>query len=80
MCTRLILTPLVSLLLGACAATEPELPDNLTRCRDPRPEICTTEWNPVCGVLENGSRTTYATGCTACSHREVVGWLPGECP
>lgn len=77
---RLFVILLVSLELGACAAKEPALPADIVQCRDPRPEVCTMEWNPVCGVLEDGSRKTYPTGCTACSHNEVVGWLAGECP
>lgn len=48
-------------------------------CTDPRPEICTQQYDPVCGMLDDGSRKTYSTGCTACSDHNVVGWDPGEC-
>jgi len=74
------------LLLGACSngsnpagpiADEAPPPPNL--CTDPRPEICTREYVGVCAVLTDGSTRTAATGCTACSDPDVVGWLPGEC-
>ena len=53
---------------------------NLNLCTDPRPEICTQNYAPVCGVHADGSRSTYSNGCTACSNPEVVGSLPGACP
>ena len=56
-----------------------EIP-GLNLCTDPRPEICTQDYTPVCGVHEDGSRRTYSNGCTACSNAEVVGSLPGPCP
>jgi hypothetical protein len=51
----------------------------LETCSEPRPEICTQQYDPVCGTLDDGSRKTYSTGCTACSDQKVVGWIPGEC-
>lgn len=51
----------------------------LNLCTDPRPEICTQQYDPVCATLKDGSQKTYASGCTACSDSSVVGWLPGEC-
>lgn len=49
------------------------------RCTDPRPQMCTQQYDPVCATLQDGSQKTYATGCTACSDANVAGWLPGEC-
>ena len=69
---------LVAILSAGCstgATPEPEL--NI--CNDPRPEICTQEYNPVCATLDDGSKKTYSTGCSACSDAQVNGWLPGEC-
>ena len=66
----------------APAVTE-ERPDDasqLSMCTDPRPEICTQNYAPVCGVHEDGSRQTYSNGCMACSNPEVVGSLPEPCP
>ena len=51
----------------------------LTLCSDPRPEICTLDWTPVCGATSNGSTKTYANACNACANKEVVGYVLGEC-
>ena len=64
-------------LVTGCA--QKQASDNLELCEDPRPQICTREYNPVCATLNDGSRKTYATGCTACSDQAVKGWLAGEC-
>jgi len=48
-------------------------------CPEPRPQICTREYNPVCARLQDGSVKTYATGCTACSDPAVRGYRPGAC-
>jgi len=69
---------------GECPAPE------YTTCTDPRPEICTREYNPVCADKDNGircitqpcpseDRKTYATGCTACADKNVYGYTPGAC-
>lgn len=52
---------------------------DLIICENPRPEICTREYNPVCGTLKDGSTKTGATGCTSCSDTEVVGYKMGAC-
>ena len=54
--------------------------DELTPCQEPRPEICTQDYTPVCGKLANGERRTYPNACSACAKAEVVGYAPGECP
>jgi hypothetical protein len=48
-------------------------------CEEPRPQICTREYNPVCATLKNGSTKTGSTGCTSCSDPEVVGYKMGAC-
>jgi hypothetical protein len=53
-----------------------------------RPEICTREYLPVCGLREveaaDGATSrewkTYSTGCTACSDPSVIGYVEGACP
>jgi hypothetical protein len=51
----------------------------LIACEEPRPQICTREYNPVCASLKDGTTQTAATGCTACSDSKVVGYEMGEC-
>jgi len=50
-----------------------------TPCTDPRPQLCTREYNPVCAKLIDASKKTYATGCTACSDQKVSGYYPSAC-
>ncbi|MDT8283285.1 MAG: hypothetical protein RQ982_10845 [Gammaproteobacteria bacterium] len=52
---------------------------DLIICKNPRPEICTREYDPVCATLKDGSTKTGATGCTSCSDPEVVGYKMGAC-
>lgn len=50
-----------------------------TRCVEPRPQMCTRDYRPVCGELENGPTNTFSNACEACSHQTVIGHRPGEC-
>ena len=71
------------LTLGGCATAGPEKPmppAGATICEDPRPEVCTMDYRPVCGTRQDGSVKTYSNGCGACSNPEVVYWVEGACP
>ena len=50
-----------------------------TICTDPRPQVCTMDYRPVCGERNGVSYKTYSNGCTACSDQTVVGYIEGEC-
>ncbi len=50
-----------------------------TICTDPRPQVCTMDYRPVCAQLEDGSNKTYANGCTACSDQLVTAYIEGIC-
>ena len=75
---------------GALAtAAEPELPSAsaLVLCTDPRPQMCTMHFDPVCGELrcaeepcEKRATRTYSNACAACSDPDVVGYRRGACP
>jgi len=52
---------------------------DLILCEEPRPEVCTREYDPVCATLQNGSTRTASTGCTSCSDPSVVGYKMGAC-
>ena len=66
--------------------------DGLIKCKDPRPEVCTREFRPVCAKKDNGIRcvttpcpstddVTYSNACTACSDPDVIAYKPdGACP
>ena len=59
-------------------------------CKDPRPEICTKEYRPVCAEVDTGLRCvkapcaskdhkTYSNACTACADHKVFGYRFGTC-
>ena len=48
-------------------------------CRDPRPEVCTMEYDPVCGRKKDKSTATYSNACEACADPMVLGYFRGEC-
>ncbi len=48
-------------------------------CQDPRPQICTMEYLPVCGETREGERVTHASGCSACAHPEILRYRAGAC-
>ena len=76
----------VLLALAGCTATAnrpgpaaPLASDPVTACTDPRPELCTMEYAPVCGSLVAGGFRTYASGCSACADTAVAGYQNGPC-
>lgn len=48
-------------------------------CSEPRPEVCTREFKPVCGYKSDEASKTYSNGCTACSGKDIIGYNYGEC-
>ena len=70
---------LASSLLAGCAGPGVTDGEPVQACKDPRPEICTLDYNPVCGLLESGERRLYANGCSACADPAVTGYIPGPC-
>lgn len=77
----------LSLFHLACATTSDEKNEinnepgasDLILCEEPRPQVCTHEYNPVCATLQDGSTKTGSTGCTSCSDPDVVGYKMGAC-
>ena len=51
----------------------------LIPCPEPRPQVCTQEYRPVCAKLSDGCFKTYANGCTACMGPAVTGYREGGC-
>ncbi len=60
-------------------------------CKDPRPEVCTQQHEPVCAKRDTGIRcvttpcpseenVTITNACVACSDSKVFGYVPGACP
>ncbi len=66
------------LVLAGCASQPPANP--VTQCSEPRPQVCTMEYAPVCADLVAGGRKQYASACNACADDTVAAYLKGECP
>lgn len=48
-------------------------------CTDPRPEMCTEDYRPVCGFTKDGVHRTYSNACFACAKTDVVRYTMGKC-
>ena len=76
---KLIVSGLYLASITGCTPRPAINPENMTLCSNPRPEICTMEYDPVCGFSDNDESGNFASACTACSDITVTGYLPGEC-
>ncbi|MEE1675332.1 hypothetical protein SNR37_000657 [Agarivorans aestuarii] len=68
-----------SLILMACS----QAPESVLKvdgsCEEPRPQICTMEYDPVCGEV-NGELKEYGNACSACGDPELSTYQKGACP
>jgi hypothetical protein len=48
-------------------------------CTDPRPEVCTQQYDPVCVERSDSSRRTFGNACTACADSATVRYETGPC-
>ena len=91
---RLLIPLLVMPLVVAACATPRFTPagdaTGLTHCSDPRPQICTMDYVPVCALrvtdtrciaapCSSGDWVQYPNACSACADKQVRGYLKGEC-
>jgi hypothetical protein len=69
------------LLLTSCATPiDGQIPANAVQCTDPRPQVCTMDYTPVCATRdETAEMVTYANACTACADIIVSYHQPGAC-
>ena len=75
---RIALGAVLFIFLAGCETTP--TPTLVTQCTEPRPQVCTMEYAPVCATLAAGGKKTYSSGCNACADDSVSGYLNGECP
>jgi hypothetical protein len=54
-------------------------PKEMVTCTEPRPQVCTQDYRPVCAMLQDGSFKTYSNGCNACSDPAISGYCKGAC-
>ena len=87
---KLIYTALMLPLVLGCSHADSEPPPAFTECSDPRPQMCTMDYRPVCATRDTGIRCvqapcpssdwkTYSNGCSACSDPDVSGYRGGSC-
>ena len=77
---HMALVSILALSLAACDENPSSSGGNKqVPCQEPRPEICTSIYDPVCATMSDGTQKTYASDCTACSVDEVVSYIKGAC-
>jgi hypothetical protein len=76
------LVTILFLSAAACGCSATQMKDDLTECTEPRPEVCTMDYTPVCGLQRvSGSEQwkTFSNACSACSDSTVVGYNKDAC-
>ncbi|QIB66027.1 hypothetical protein [Kineobactrum salinum] len=76
------------LALAGCGASQPPATPEVDQaadpavveCSEPRPQVCTMEYAPVCARLLAGGEQTYSSPCNACADDAVASHSPGACP
>jgi len=65
--------------LGKLQSRNPLGEQKMVACTEPRPQVCTQDYHPVCARLLDSSFKTYSNGCNACSDPAVTGYREGAC-
>ena len=78
--TTIAILPWLLLLTSCATPTGGTIPANAVQCFNPRPQVCTMDYTPVCASLaETAEMATYANACTACADLSVMYHQPGAC-
>ncbi|TGD75739.1 hypothetical protein E4634_02345 [Mangrovimicrobium sediminis] len=76
---RIALCAVLACLLAGCASKAAVGPSSRVACTEPRPQVCTMEYDPVCAELATGGTTEASSPCNACARDDVVGYSRGQC-
>jgi len=78
---RILTVVALGLSLSACngAATSRSSSSEGIACVDPRPQVCTMEYNLVCAVLGDSRSKQYSSPCNACADDAVESYVSGAC-
>jgi len=80
---KYILVPLLLCGLVACGAGPGARPigaELQETCAEPRSQVCTRQYDPVCAFVGKSERREYSNACTACADAQVTGFIAGRCP
>ncbi len=84
-CERMVMIVLLTGYTAVACAQSPAVEETvssrpvLIACEEPRPQLCTMQYDPVCGLTANNQYKTYSNACSACSDASVTGHSPGAC-
>ena len=84
-CERMVMTALLAGFIAAACAQSSAVEETissrpvLVACEEPRPQLCTMQFDPVCGLTGHNQYKTYSNACSACSDASVPGHSPGAC-
>jgi len=87
---QIAILPALVLLVSCATQRVDQIPQGAVQCTEPRPQICTMDYTPVCATRDNGKRcattpcestekATYANACSACADPAVIYHLPAAC-
>ncbi|MFK8041606.1 hypothetical protein [Congregibacter sp.] len=74
----LTLAVVAAVATGCATPAEPVVP-LVTSCEEPRPQVCTMIFAPVCATGISGELSTHASGCNACADDQVNSYVDGAC-
>ncbi len=84
-CERMVMIVLLTGYTAVACAQSSALEESvssrpvLATCEEPRPQLCTMQFDPVCGLTADNQYKTYSNACSACSDASVSGHNPGAC-
>lgn len=65
--------------ITACSANIEKTSAAVVICKDPRPQMCTRDYRPVCGLISDSKVKTYSNGCSACGEAKVLSYTEDVC-
>jgi len=65
--------------VAAYAHDSDEKDKKITLCKEPRPQMCTMDYTPVCGLVNNNMVKTFGNACGACGELKVSAYITNEC-
>ena len=81
--TSVVLLSLISACSGQSDTKEKQaeivLTENAIPCSEPRPQVCTMIYLPVCAISTSGAQTIEASDCSACAKADVIAYTQGDC-